>query len=163
MEYILEVGIIHIFGASGIAFNKKKKGRFFKMVGYMPEWNGTEGRRGGFKNDGPLPEGHGADFRREGFSPEGHGFFGIKSIDAAEKCMERGDIIEAPVTLCDHRYNLHVTFGDGLYGIIPREESQYTDGEPIKDIAILTRVGKQVAVKITAKILHRQTLQPIPS
>ena len=84
-----------------------------------------------------------------GYMPEGAKRFYGMTGERLLRAMERGETVEGRVTLCDHRYNLHVTFGDGLYGIIPREESQYTDGEPIKDIAILTRVGKQVAVKIT--------------
>ncbi len=84
------------------------------------------------------------------YMPEGRGNSGARTLDGALRAMERGEIIEAQVTLCDHRYSLHATFGDGFYGIIPREESQYAEaGEGIKDIAILTRVGKRVAVKIT--------------
>lgn len=84
------------------------------------------------------------------YMPEGRGNYGVGSLDGALRAMERGEIIEAQVTLCDHKYNLHATVGGGLYGIIPREESQYVDPQDgIKDIAILTRVGKRVAVKIT--------------
>lgn len=86
------------------------------------------------------------------YMPEGANTGGACQGHTAEtliRAMDRGSIIEARVTLCDHRYNLHVELGDGLYGIIPREESQFVpDGEGIKDIAILTRVGKKVAVKV---------------
>ena len=84
-----------------------------------------------------------------GYMPEGATRVGGYTADELMRAMERGESVEGRVTLCDHRYNLHVRLGDGLYGIIPKEESQYTDGEPIKDIAILTRVGKCVTVKIT--------------
>ncbi|MBR3681335.1 MAG: S1 RNA-binding domain-containing protein [Clostridia bacterium] len=88
-------------------------------------------------------------FKMSIYMPEGRGNGGIRTLDGALRAMERGEIIEAQVTLCDRGYNLHATFGDGLYGIIPREESQFVEaGEGIKDIAILTRVGKRVAVKL---------------
>ena len=67
-----------------------------------------------------------------------------------ERAAERQIILEAPATLCDHNFNLHVELGAGIIGIIPRDEVQYLeDGEEIKDIAILTRVGKTVCFKIS--------------
>ena len=85
-----------------------------------------------------------------GYLPEGLSRGAELSTEGLIHAMERGEIIEVDVTLCDHRYNLHARIADGIYGIIPREECQYTTpGEGIKDIAILTRVGKRVAVKIT--------------
>ncbi len=47
--------------------------------------------------------------------------------------------------------NLHVDFPalPDVHGIIPREEAVYTrPGESVKDIAILTRVGKAVCFKV---------------
>lgn len=83
------------------------------------------------------------------YLPEGRRRSGTLSCDDVFRAMERGETVEARVTLCDHRYNLHVTLGDGVYGIIPREESQYVGaGDTVKDIAILTRVGKTVSVKV---------------
>ena len=61
-----------------------------------------------------------------------------------EKALERQVILEAPVVLCDHNFNLHVALGEKIRGIIPRCEVEYCRGE-IKDIAILTRVGKCVS------------------
>ncbi len=107
------------------------------MMGYMPEGNGS----------GEKARGEGAIGVTK-YMPEGRGNV-VRGLDGALRAMERGEIIEVQITLCDHRYNLHAYIGDGLYGIIPREESQYVEaGEGIKDIAILTRVGKRVAVKI---------------
>ncbi len=66
-----------------------------------------------------------------------------------ERALENGAIIEAPVTLCDHEFNLHVDFGCGVRGVIPKKEAYFSqDGEETKDIAILTRVGKFVSFKV---------------
>ena len=68
-----------------------------------------------------------------------------------ERAMETGAIIEGMATLCDGDFNLHVEFPSlpGFKGIIPRSEAVWSrDGEPAKDIAILTRVGKAVACKV---------------
>ena len=66
-----------------------------------------------------------------------------------EHALEKQIILEAPVILADHDLNLHVELCNGVKGIIPRSEVQYTKyGETVKDIAILTRVGKVVAFKI---------------
>lgn len=71
------------------------------------------------------------------------------TISALERAMERGSILEAPAILCDSSMNLHVALGQ-FYGIIPKEEVAYQpSGSPIKDIAILTRVGKTVAFRVT--------------
>ncbi len=65
-----------------------------------------------------------------------------------ERAMERGAIVEAPAILCDSAFDLHVALGGRLRGIIPREEAQYLPDDEIKDIAILTRVGKPVCFKV---------------
>ncbi len=73
----------------------------------------------------------------------------ISSKQGLEKALERQIILEAPVALCDHNFDLHVELGAGIKGIIPREEVEYSaDSQPIKDIAILTRVGKTVCFKV---------------
>ena len=65
-----------------------------------------------------------------------------------ERAMATGAILEGIVSLCDNDYNLHVEL-DGIHGIIPRSEAVYNnDGSEIKDIAIITRVGKPVCFKI---------------
>ncbi len=67
----------------------------------------------------------------------------ISTQKGLEKALERQVILEAPVVLCDHNFNLHVSLGERMRGIIPRCEVEYGKGE-VKDIAILTRVGKCV-------------------
>ncbi len=73
------------------------------------------------------------------------------SVAGLERAMETGVIIEGSVTMCDSDFNLHIDFPalPGVKGIMPREEVVWNPGgEPVKDIAILTRVGKAVACKI---------------
>ena len=65
-----------------------------------------------------------------------------------ERAAERGAIVEATVLLCDSEMNLHVDIC-GVKAIIPREEVCYCPGgEEVKDIAIITRVGKPVCFKV---------------
>ena len=74
------------------------------------------------------------------------------SVTGLEHALETGTIIEGTAVLCDEHFTLHVEFPalPGVRGIIPREEAVWSrDGEPPKDIAILTRVGKAVACKVT--------------
>ncbi len=73
----------------------------------------------------------------------------ISSLEGLEKAYIEGKILEAPVLLCDSSLRLHVDLGE-VCGIIEREECVYCrSGETLKDIAVITRVGKSVAFKIT--------------
>ena len=93
----------------------------------------------------------------------------ISSERGLEKALEKQIILEAPVTLADHELNLYVDLGQGIKGIIPHNEVLYTrPDESVKDIAILTRVGKVVAFKVvgferrvggTVAILSRRAAQ----
>jgi len=58
-------------------------------------------------------------------------------------------ILEAPVLRCDTDHTLHVSLG-GISGIIPKTEvvAPWISGAQ-RDIAILTRVGKQVCFHVT--------------
>lgn len=72
----------------------------------------------------------------------------LASIAGLEKAMISGKILEAPALLCDNALCLHVDLG-GITGIIEKEEAVYTeDSSPVKDIAIITRVGKPVCFKV---------------
>ena len=89
------------------------------------------------------------------YMPEGSLVASVKNreytsgIEGLEAAMERGVILEAGVILCDHNFNLHVDISPRVRAIIPKEEVQYVkDGEVIKDIAVLTRVGKTVCFKV---------------
>ena len=73
----------------------------------------------------------------------------ISSLQGLEKAMLAGKILEARATLCDNFQNLTVDLG-GIKGVIEREETSlgsYSDGR-IRDIAIITRVGKAVCFKV---------------
>lgn len=73
----------------------------------------------------------------------------ISSVTGLEKALEKQKILESCATLCDNGLRLHVDLGS-MRGIIPREEAQFSlDNSPVKDIAILTRVGKPVCFQVT--------------
>ena len=74
-----------------------------------------------------------------------------ESIAGLRRAMETGAIIEGMALVCDKSFSLLVEFPllPGVRGVIPREEVAWMrDGTPIRDIAILTRVGKPVACKV---------------
>lgn len=72
----------------------------------------------------------------------------ISSLSGLEKAMLMGKILEAPVLLCDNRMCLHVDLF-GIDGIIEKSEAVFSPtGEPSKDIAVITRVGKPVCFKV---------------
>ena len=70
----------------------------------------------------------------------------LSSLRGLENAKREGKILEGVVTMCDSvTLDLHVDLY-GIKGIIPKNESVYCD--KIKDIAIITRVGKPVAFKV---------------
>ena len=70
----------------------------------------------------------------------------ISSIYGLERAKQEGKILEGMVALCDSdTYTMHIDLC-GIDGIIEREEALLS--EEIKDIAIITRVGKPVAFKV---------------
>ncbi len=73
----------------------------------------------------------------------------LSSRKGLETAMNQGRILEAPAVLCDcQTMQLQVDLGD-VTGIIDREEAVWSpDGSPVRDIAIITRVGKPVQFKI---------------
>ena len=74
----------------------------------------------------------------------------LSSLAGLERAMHEGRILEATVMLCDSQMRLHVDLC-GIEGIIYREEALYCRaGEELKDIAIITRVGKPVCFKVLA-------------
>lgn len=78
--------------------------------------------------------------------PENHEF--LSSRFGLEKALEKQKILESVALLCDSEFNLHFDLG-GIKGIMPRQEVSYLpSGEEVKDIAVLTRVGKPVSFKI---------------
>jgi small subunit ribosomal protein S1 len=71
------------------------------------------------------------------------------SLGGLKLAYERQAIIESYVVMSDHNLNLIVEFCHGIKGIIPKNEVVYSENEAVKDIAILTRVGKPACFKIT--------------
>lgn len=72
----------------------------------------------------------------------------ISSLSGLEKAMAQGKILESTAIICDRNMNLHVDLY-GIEGIIERSETVLCrEGEEIKDIAIITRVGKPVCFKV---------------
>lgn len=64
--------------------------------------------------------------------------------EAAQKDM----ILEAVAVKCDSDKNLYIDLGF-CKALIPRDEAVFNpSGEPVKDIAIITRVGKPVCFKV---------------
>lgn len=72
----------------------------------------------------------------------------LRSAGTLTAAMEREEVLEAPVTLCDGEHNLHVQL-PCMKGIIPREEGAVgmRDGT-VKDIALISRVGKSVCFTV---------------
>lgn len=72
----------------------------------------------------------------------------ICSAMGLERAMAEGRILEAQVNLCDNDMRLHVDLY-GIPAIIDREEAVFSPcGEEIKDIAVITRVGKPTCFKV---------------
>lgn len=73
------------------------------------------------------------------------------SLSGLKRAMHAGTILEGMAYLCDGDLNLHVDFPalPEVRAVIPPKEAVYTkNNAPVKDIAILTRVGKAVCFKI---------------
>lgn len=68
------------------------------------------------------------------------------TLKGLERARQEGKILEGVVKMCDSAtLSMHIELGE-VEGIIEKEESVY--GVPVKDIAIITRVGKAVAFKV---------------
>ena len=92
----------------------------------------------------------------------------LSSYAGLERAMNEGRILEAPVTLCDNAMRLHLDLY-GIKGVIDRRDALLCrSGEVIKDIALITRVGKPTCFKVigfdrsggeTVAILSRRAAQ----
>lgn len=92
----------------------------------------------------------------------------ISSLAGLQRAMNEGKILEATALLCDSNMRLHIDLY-GIRGIIERSEAMLCrDGEEVKDIAVITRVGKPVCFKVigfdceggrTVAILSRREAQ----
>ena len=87
-----------------------------------------------------LPEG-----RRKPISEQEH------PREALLQAIQTREILEATVMMCDEHHNLTVELGDGLVGIIPREEAALGIREgTTRDVALLAKVGKPVCFQVEA-------------
>ncbi|MBQ0009658.1 MAG: S1 RNA-binding domain-containing protein [Ruminococcus sp.] len=92
----------------------------------------------------------------------------LYSVAALEKARDSGRILEGVATVCTEEMALKVDLGP-IVGLIPKEEAVWTpEGESVKDIAVITRVGKPVCFKVlrieqqgtkTVAILSRRLAQ----
>lgn len=72
----------------------------------------------------------------------------ISSPAGLQRAMNEGKILEATVLLCDSDMRLHIDLY-GIRGIIEKDEAMLCrEGESVKDIAVITRVGKPVCFKV---------------
>ena len=90
------------------------------------------------------------------YLPEGSSIYSkenlsyISTLSGLERAMQEDRILEANAIMCDEDFNLHIDLF-GIRGIIPKDECLLTpNNEPIKDIAIITRVGKPVCFKVVS-------------
>ena len=82
------------------------------------------------------------------------------SLVALERAMNTGMILEGIATLCDHSLNLHVDVG-GFEGFMPYGETVFNpDGSPIKDIAVISRVGKPVCFRVLGVLRDAEAGKP---
>lgn len=72
----------------------------------------------------------------------------LASRAGLERAMTRGEILEGVATVCDSEMRLHVDLGCMRGIILPGEAVLCRAGEARKDIAVVSRVGKPVAVKV---------------
>lgn len=101
----------------------------------------TKGRKESMEKYSYYPEGMRLD------SKENKEY--ISSLAGLERARQEGIILEAMAILCNNSMSLHVDLGNGIRGIIPREEVIWEpSGNEVKDIAVITRVGKAVCFKV---------------
>ncbi len=87
-------------------------------------------------------------YKPEGFSVGQDGRETFYSQNTLEKAAATGRILEAQALLCDSEFSLYVDLGS-MKGKIPRSEAVYQpSGEEVRDIAVITRVGKSVCFKV---------------
>ena len=92
----------------------------------------------------------------------------ISSISGLERAMNEGRILEGTALLCDSSMRLHIDLY-GMRGIIDKRDAVFCrNGEEIKDIALITRVGKPTCFKVlgfdkigseTVAVLSRRAAQ----
>ncbi len=73
----------------------------------------------------------------------------LSSVTALKEAMLTGDILEAKAFMCDSEHNLIVNLGS-IRGVIPKNEGALGIKEgTVRDIALISRVGKSVCFTVT--------------
>lgn len=84
----------------------------------------------------------------------------ISSPEGLERAMNEGKILEAAAIRCSNSLDLTVELG-GCVGVMEKNETVFEpDGSPVKDIAVITRVGKPVCFKVL-RVERPKTGEPI--
>ncbi len=87
----------------------------------------------------------------------------LSCLASLERAMNEGRILESTVLFCDSSMRLHIELGSFI-GIMDRSEAVFCrPGETIKDIAVITRVGKPICFKIIGFSKENGTIVPILS
>lgn len=87
----------------------------------------------------------------------------LSSYDSLRAAMERGDILEARAVLCDHEHNLKVAL-PCMRGVIPRQEGALGIREgSVRDIAVISRVGRAVCFVIKEIVRREEGLTAVLS
>ena len=72
------------------------------------------------------------------------------SLFGLKRALSDGAILEGTAIHCDSSRNLTVNLGGGIFGVIPRQETALGIENGVKEIAILSRVGKTVCFKVVS-------------
>jgi len=84
----------------------------------------------------------------------------LSCVQGIERAMAQGKILEAVAIRCDGSMNLTVDLGC-IFGYISKNECTFNnDGDAVKDIAIISRVGKPVCFKVLS-LCRDENGQPI--
>ncbi|MBR5903059.1 MAG: S1 RNA-binding domain-containing protein, partial [Clostridia bacterium] len=98
------------------------------------------------------------------YLPEGRLGAKVGTREALERAIREGTVLEGRAVRCTDRHELVVDI-NGIRGIIPREETAIgIDTGRTREIAILSRVGKNVCFKVLSRcgdayILSRKAAQ----
>lgn len=85
----------------------------------------------------------------------GENYEGLSSYKALEHSMNSGKILEAVALRCNNDMSLEFDLG-GIRGYMPKNECALAqEGYGVKDIAVITRVGKPVCFKIISIVEER--------
>jgi len=87
------------------------------------------------------------NYRPEGRLNQADKKLGSYTFLEIEKACASGKILESKAALCDEEQNLIVDLGC-MKGIIERKEVVFSPNNEVKNIAIITRVGKPVCFKV---------------